>query len=352
VKTALLSVATAVPPFYVSQAEAYDIFTTRFRLTDKERELYRKALVEGPIRGRYVGMNSTAEAIEEDQDRLVDRFLAFGRKIAAEAGFRALEKAGLAPADVGTLIVNTCTGYLCPGLTSYVAEALDLPPSVRPLDIMGMGCGAALPNLQAADNAARAQGQKPVLSIAVEICSATLFMDADPGVVISNCIFGDGAAAAVIRCAEPARDEGLLRLVDFENALYPAHRAKLQYRTERHRLRNVLTRQVPVVGARAVRQAADKLLERNKLTRNDIDCWIVHPGGTEVLAAVSREFGISRETLRFSYAIFEEYGNMSSPSVLFVLERMLQQAPPRRGEKGLMLAFGAGFSAFAALVEF
>jgi alkylresorcinol/alkylpyrone synthase len=352
VKTILRSVATAVPPLYVTQAEAFEVFDSRFKLSGKERDLYRKTLLQGPIRGRYVGMNSTQEALEEDQDRLVARFLEFGRQIANDAAAAALERASRKPSEIGTLVVNTCTGYLCPGLSSYLAESLGMSPYVRPLDIMGMGCGAALPNLQASENAVSCNGGKPVLSVAVEICSATMFMDPDPGVVISNCIFGDGAAAAIIERVPDGADEGILRFVDFESVLYPGHRSKLQYRTEKHRLRNVLTREVPVIGARAVREAATRLLERNRLGQNDIGHWLVHPGGTQVLDAVGRELGLDRDQLRFSYAIFEEYGNMSSPSVLFVLERLLREAPPARGEKGLMLAFGAGFSAFAALVEF
>ena len=94
-----------------------------------------------------------------------------------------MEEAHIKSSEVSSIVVNTCTGYLCPGLSSYVAEGAGLGPSVRPLDIMGMGCGAALPNLQAAENIAATDSGRPVLSVAVEICSATLFMDPDPGVV-------------------------------------------------------------------------------------------------------------------------------------------------------------------------
>jgi alkylresorcinol/alkylpyrone synthase len=351
-KTVVRSIATAVPPLYVTQEEAFRTFDSKFNLQDRERELYRKTLLDGPIRGRYVGMDSTLEALEEDQDKLIGRFLHFGRKIATDAARDAIEQSGFQPGDFGSIVVNTCTGYLCPGLSSYIAEALGMSHHVRPLDIMGMGCGAAIPNLQTSDNVVMTNGGKPVLSVAIEICTATMFMDPDPGVVISNCIFGDGAAAAVLERVEKPSNQGMLRFMDFESGLFPQHREKLQYRTEKHRLRNVLAREVPVIGAQAVKEVTGRLLDRNKLAASDINWWIVHPGGTQVLDQVAKKLEIDADKLKFSYEIFSEYGNMSSPSVLFVLKRVIELGRPKRGEKGLMLAFGAGFTAFAALIEF
>ena len=336
----------------MTQEEAFRTFDSKFDLQDRERDLYRKTLLDGPIRGRYVGMDSTIEALEEDQDKLIGRFLHFGRKIATDAARAAVEQSGFKPADFGAIVVNTCTGYLCPGLSSYVAEALGMSHSVRPLDIMGMGCGAAIPNLQTSDNMVMTNGGKPVLSVAIEICTATMFMDPDPGVVISNCIFGDGAAATVLERVEKPSEEGLFRFLDFESGLFPQHREKLKYRTEKHRLRNVLAREVPVIGARAVERVAHRLLERNGMTTGDVDWWIVHPGGSQVLDQVAKEMKLDKEKLTFSYEIFSEYGNMSSPTVLFVLKRVIELGRPKRGQKGLMLAFGAGFTAFAALIEF
>ena len=94
------------------------------------------------------------------------------------------------------------------------------------------------------------------------------------------------------------------------------------------------------------------MLDRRGLTTRDVDWWIVHPGGTAVLECVAETLGLPSEALRFSYNIFREYGNMSSPSVMFVLKRVLERGDPRPGQRGLLLSFGAGFTAFAALVEF
>ncbi|PKO17031.1 3-oxoacyl-ACP synthase [candidate division BRC1 bacterium HGW-BRC1-1] len=348
---------TAVPPLYATQAEAFEFFDAHFTLTESERSLYKRILLDGQIKGRHLGMDAKADVLETNPDRLLARYEKYARSTATQAARAALADAGASAADVTGLVVNTCTGYLCPGLSSYIAQDLNLSPTVDFLDMMGMGCGAAVPNLAAGTGMLALRGGL-VLSVAVEICTATIFPSHEPGLVVSNCIFSDGAAAALLGCnvnAAPrnARGAPLMRMVDFATALHPEHREELRYHTVGGLLRNHLTRRVPVLGATSAKEIAQRLLARNGLQQSDIKWWAVHPGGTQVLDQVGRHLGLSREALRFSYDVFENYGNMSSPSVLFVLRAMLDSsAPPRHGERGMLLTFGAGFSAFGALVEF
>ncbi len=351
-KTILRGLGTAVPPLYATQEEAYAFFAANFNLKPAELELYRRILLDGKIKGRYLGMDATTDALETDPDRLLARFLKFGRSTAVAAARRAMAEAGLEAGDIGGLIVNTCTGYLCPGLSSYIAEELGLRTSIHFLDLMGMGCGGAIPNLEAAAGMLARGTAGPILSVAVEICTATIFPCHEPDLVVSNSIFGDGAAAAILDRVPDDQPGGLARVLDFETALCPQYREDLRYRTEGGRLRNHLTKRVPIIGARTAGEAASRLLARNGLSKKDMACWAVHPGGTVVLAEVAKALELDREALRFSYGIFENYGNMSSPSVLFVLRDILDHGRPPAGRKGLLAAFGAGFSAFTALVEF
>jgi alkylresorcinol/alkylpyrone synthase len=352
VKIILRGLGTATPPLHITQEEAYEFFTTHFTLKPAEQDLYRRILLDGRIKGRYLGMDAVTDALETDPDRLLARFLKFGRTTAVAAARRALAEAGVESAEIAGLIVNTCTGYLCPGLSSYIAEDLGIKTSIRFQDIMGMGCGAAIPNLEAAAGMLARGGEGPVLSLAVEICTATIFPSHDPELVVSNSIFGDGAAAAVLDLAPANRPGGLARMVDFAAGLFPQYREDLRYRTEGGRLRNHLSKRVPVIGARTVSEVASRLLARHSLSRNDIAWWAVHPGGTVVLAQVAKELKLADDALRFSYHVFENYGNMSSPSVLFVLREILDRGRPQPSQKGMLLSFGAGFSAFAALLEF
>ena len=344
----LRALATALPPLRVTPEEAYAFFSSRFALAPSEDALYRRLLLDGPVRGRHLGMDSVEEATETDPDRLHARFLLHARRTAAAAARRALSAADLSPGDLGAVVVNTCTGYACPGLSSYLAEDLGLPRGVRATDIAGMGCGAALPNLECAAGLLALDGARPALSVAVEICSATLFMGPDPGLIVSNCIFGDGAAAAVLAAEGPAA----ARFQGFASVLAPEYREALRYRQEGGRLRNHLSIRVPAIGARLGAEALDRLLAPRGRKRSDIRWWAVHAGGTAVLDEVGGRLGLTAADLRFSRAVFRDCGNMSSPSVLFGLENILRDGRPAAGDLGVLLAFGAGFSAYAALVEF
>jgi predicted naringenin-chalcone synthase len=352
VNIVMQALATANPPRYATQKEIYEYIVAHFSLKPREKQLYEKILLEGPIKGRYFGIDYDEQMCEMTPDALIERFLKHGKKIAVEAARKAMQSASVKPADIGGIVVNTCTGYLCPGLSSYIAQDLKLKNSIKVFDLMGMGCGAAIPNLDCAASMASRRADGPILSIAVEICSATFFMGPSPDLVISNSIFGDGAAAAIVDTTRNGQARRLLRLIDFESAVFPRYRDQLRYKAQEGRLRNTLSMQVPAIGARTIRQVSQNLLARHKLEARHIDHWVVHPGGTMVLDEVVQKLGISQQALKSSYEIFENYGNMSSPSVLFVLKKILDESEPKRGQKGMLLSFGAGFTAFAALVEF
>lgn len=169
-KIILRGLGTATPPLYTTQADAYAFFTEQFDLKPDEQELYRRILLDGKIKGRYLGMDAKTDVLDFDPDRRLARFLKFSRSTAVEAARLALAEAGAAPSEIKGLIVNTCTGYLCPGLTSYLAEDLGLGRSIRFQDLMGMGCGAAIPNLEAAAGMLARSGEGPPGRQGTEAC--------------------------------------------------------------------------------------------------------------------------------------------------------------------------------------
>ncbi len=340
---AILGLGTALPPLYVEQPEAYRFYESKGCLPAAQRTLYARLLLEGPIQGRYFGMHDRNDVLNADPDIAVARFTEFGRRMAADASRAALCDAGVAPKDIGGVVVNTCTGYLCPGLTSYLAEDLGLPDDVKVMDLVGMGCGGAVPGLECGcGQLVRTRG-RPVLCVAVEVCSATHFMDDEAGLTVSNCIFGDGAAATVLGHASPRG----IAIVDFESGLFPEHRDALRYVYDGGRLRNRLTRSVPVIGASCIERVALRLLKRHGLSPQDISWWAVHAGGTAVLDEVEKRFELNGNELSASRHVFRTCGNMSSPTVLFTLRRIMDRDEARG--RGLIIAFGAGFTAFAAL---
>jgi alkylresorcinol/alkylpyrone synthase len=246
------------------------------------------------------------------------------------------------------ILISTCTGYLCPGLTSYVSEQLGLRQDILALDLVGQGCGAALPNFRAAEAVLTAGRAKKVLSICVEVCSAAFFLDDDPGVLISACLFADGAGAAVLS-NEPLPSRRRVEWKFTASRLVTAERETLRFTHKNGMLRNILSPQVPqIAGDLAGKLLAESLAEAG-VKRDQITGWILHTGGRDVILALCDQLKLTESDVRHSSAVLREFGNISSPTVYFVLQAALKDAVP----DGLwwMSAFGAGFSCHGALLE-
>ncbi|MEO8102133.1 MAG: 3-oxoacyl-[acyl-carrier-protein] synthase III C-terminal domain-containing protein [Betaproteobacteria bacterium] len=300
------------------------------------------------IETRSLALESLNEVFQIDPDTLHARFLENAPALGTAAGKDALDHAGLDASAIDALVISTCTGYLCPGLTSYVMERLGLRADVLAFDLVGQGCAAALPNWRLAD-ALLAWGQcEHVLSICVEVSSAAMYLDNDPGVLISACLFGDGAGAAVLSRSPDTRH----RRVEWKaygTLTNPDERDALLFKTERGMLRNVLTRRVPRLAAEHAAQVLRTVLTKAGLAPADIAAWILHAGGRDVLIALQDKLALKEADLRYSAGMLREYGNMSSAFVYFVLQAALADDAP--GGWWWMSSFGAGFSCHGALLK-
>jgi predicted naringenin-chalcone synthase len=343
----LAALATAAPPYEADQREAEDFFLRHFsrRLSPRSLGLMKKFLAHSSIRRRRFAFDSPDCLVTEDPDGRMARFARWAVDLSARASLKALERAGLGARDVSALVVNTCTGYLCPGLSSYLLERLGLPRDIRAYDLVGGGCGGAIPNLQAGEECLKAAGAGVALCVAVEICSATFRMEDDLSLILSNALFSDGAAAAVLW----TRPEGL-ELVASGSRHRPEDREAIRYVHRNGQLCNQLSSFLPRIVNRTVAEAVQGVLEPLGLEVADIDHWALHGGGEKVIAAVARELGLPEEKLRHTREILARYGNMSSPSVLFTLKEILDNGI-RAGDRCLMASFGAGLSAHALLLR-
>ena len=348
----ILSVGTSYPDLALSQPAVYQSLSDQFGTKLKERTqriMKRLFLSNNGVERRFIASSDYVAICSETQDEQVKRFTHYGTVLGAEAAEECLRKAGFRSEDVDCLIVNTCTGYLCPGLTSYLIERCGFRKDIRYYDIMGMGCAGTLPSLELAHTHLKAFPDHLVLVVAVEICSATFYMDDDIGLLVSNSIFGDGSGALLLGNGVHGRGTEIL---DFETLVYPEHRERLRYRTENCRLRNVLHKTVPELGAMSSKKVIANLVNRNGIELAQISHWIIHPGGKKVLDEVRDAVGIPETSLAASRKILRLYGNMSSCSVIFVLEEVLKTACPSKGSLGIMNAFGAGFKNHALLLRF
>jgi alkylresorcinol/alkylpyrone synthase len=348
----LVGIGTAVPPKRYTQRECWEVLRRSARvlqLSAPARALLERVLLgESGIRTRHLALGSLDEAFEIDPDVLHRRFARHAPDLAARAAAAALERSGVAPRELDALLVATCTGYLCPGLSSYVAERLGLRCDLHALDLVGQGCGAALPSLRTAQALISSGQHENVLAVCVEICSAALYIDDDPGVLVSACIFGDGAAAAVLSRA-PRGGGREVEWTGAFSAAAPAEREALRMEWRGGLLRNILSRSVPAVAAQHAGRLLDQALGDRRLERQDIRTWILHAGGRAVLDRVREALGLEEPAMRHSREMLGRYGNLSSPFVLFVLDAALAEGAP--GGWWWMSSFGAGFSCHGALLK-
>ncbi len=348
----IAGLGTAAPTRVYAQSEGWEAVqrAPQFsQLTSRSRAILKKVLTgKNGIRTRHLVLENLVEAFDLSPDTLHRRFEENAPSLASQAAAAALDQAHTPPDQIDALIVSTCTGYLCPGLTSYVGERLGLRSDTLALDLVGQGCGAALPNLRTAEGLLKSGRSQRVLSVCVEVCSAAFYLDNDPGVLISACLFGDGAGAAVLT---NGTSNGSRRLE--LKACYSRHRPNdrdlLRFEQQRGMLRNILSPEVPRLAGEAVKELLDRSLAVEHLRPGDISTWIIHPGGRDVLDSVQRLAGLRESDLRWSAEVLGEYGNLSSPSVFFVLERALAGGAP--GGYWWMTSFGAGFSVHGALWE-
>jgi alkylresorcinol/alkylpyrone synthase len=345
-------VGTATPPARYTKAECLAAFRQSewyARLDTRSHMIARTVLQrDNGIEARRLAVDSLDEVFRIDPNTLAQRFRRHAPALAIQAGQRALAQAGLDAGDIGAVIVSTCTGYLCPGLSGYVIEGLGLPREAKAFDLVGQGCAAALPNLQLGHALLASHTCAHVLSICVEVSSAAMYLDNDPGVLISACLFGDGAGAAVLS-RQPGHNARCIEWTDSASLMEPNLRSALMFEQRDGMLRNVLSRAVPGLAADYAGRVLDTVLQRAGLHSADVHAWILHAGGRDVLLALERRFELKAADLRYSAAMLREFGNLSSAFVYFVLQAALVDDAPDGW--WWLSSFGAGFSCHGALLK-
>ncbi|MGQ0656569.1 MAG: type III polyketide synthase [Chromatiales bacterium] len=342
----------ATPSRRYTQAECWQALAAtpvHASLSPRSQAILRKVLNgDNGIRTRHLALETLAQVDDMTPDAMHRRFQRHAPALAARAARNALNDAAVAVSEIDAVIVSTCTGYLCPGLSSYAIEHLGLRTDVCALDLVGHGCSAALPNMSTAAALLHSRQCERVLSICVEICSAAFFLDNDPGVLISACLFGDGAAAVVLSSApQPARRR--IEWTGYGSQVDPARRELLRFEHRRGMLRNVLTPPVPQLAAEYAEIVLQGVLAERELDRRSVSTWLWHAGGRDVLRALAERLRLDDEATRWSREVLSEYGNVSSASVLFVLQHALQGGAP--GGWWWMSSFGAGFASHGALLR-
>ncbi len=338
----LQALANRVPPQSFVQEELWNAYRkseSQWSLKTISKGIIEKVLLgDNGVEKRHFALADLEAVPKMDAETLNRQYEIEAPRLAKTAFEESLEKAHLKADEIDALIICTCTGYICPGITSHVAEQTGMRRDALLLDLVGLGCGASIPAIRNAASIIGANPQAKVAVIAVEICSAAFYLDDDPGVIISACLFGDGASASI--WSGSSNGGYPLRAEDFDTWHEPEKREILRFENSGGKLRNRLHITVPPQAAQAVEKLLRRSQERNERPISQV---ISHTGGRNVLLALER--AIPEYKLDPSKEVLRKYGNMSSPSVMFALEEFLSEnEPPENGDIWLT-AFGAGFAA-------
>ena len=267
--------------------------------------------------------------------------------LATAAAAAALRQADLSPEALTHLVTVSCTGFHAPGFDQELLHALGLSAEIQRTHIGFMGCHGALNGLRVARAFTDADPDARVLVCAVELCSLHYHYGWDPGKVVANAIFADGAAA-VIGSSPATAPKNTWRLVASGSCVFPGTSAAMSWTIGDHGFEMTLSKQVPGLIQTHLRPWLIDWLERQEMRLSDIRSWAIHPGGPRILGAVEEALDLRPQQTAAARAVFAEYGNMSSPTVLFILERMRRENAPR---PCLALGFGPGLAVEAALFE-
>ena len=338
----ILGIGTANPPIRLTQEQS-------FCAAGYQSERIRKIFLNSDIEYRHFYFGGTLN-LEETSDQQNERYLSGAMKIGCRAIMNCLSAANVSVKDIDFLAVCSCTGYVCPDVGSRLIAHMDLKRTVQRASIVGLGCAGAIPTLQRAADFVRANSGRKALMLAVEICSACYYVDDTLETVIGNAICADGAAAFLLGAGEPGQ-YAYPQVIDFETFLDTEHIEAVWLRHRNGKLRIVLGASVQHLAGPIIEKALQPLLQRHGLSQSQIRFWIVHPGGRKVIDNVKRHFGMTDEQLRFSRSVLSNYGNMSSPTTMFVLDEVVRYGDARPDDWGVMIALGPGMAAEAALLK-
>jgi alkylresorcinol/alkylpyrone synthase len=354
----LLALERYIAPHRYEQAvvtERVRAWLTAGGASDATRLLKVYAAAGVACRGSVVPIEQVFEP--GDFETQNDLYRELATRAAIDVARRALDASALSAAEIGMIVSVSCTGFVIPALDAYVANALGLGPRLARLPLTESGCAGGVVALARAADHLRAHPRAAVLLVAVELSSLTFQpWDRSATNVVSTAIFGDGGAAAVLVGPEHPRAQpgagALVRVRDAESRFFPASTHLMGFRLRNAGLQIVLDRGLAPFVRREIVPAVQAFLGPRGLTRDALKHFILHPGGQRIVDAMRERLELSAADLAPTEAVLAEHGNMSSVTVLFVLDEILRRHRPAPGSLGLMGAFGPGFGAEFALLEF
>lgn len=358
----ITSISTAVPEHRISQRSICDFMIRHLATSEGDKKrielLYRASGIQyrhsvladfgrQPENFTFFPKNRDLEPFPKVSDRM-QLYQQEAIKLCKKAASACLSDT---PAGAIThLITVSCTGMYAPGIDIELVQQLELPTNVQRTSVNFMGCYAAFNALKVANEIAQNQPDSKILVVAVELCSIHLLKATDEDSLLSGALFGDGAAAVLVS-GQPG-SEVSFQMDNFYADLAPEGKDMMAWHISDFGFQMKLTHEVPLVIKKGIRELTGKLLSSLNKSIADIDHFAIHPGGKRILEVIEEELGIAKSTNAPAYETLKNYGNMSSPTVLFVLHRILQQVDQRNaGQHLLSFAFGPGLTLESMLLK-
>jgi alkylresorcinol/alkylpyrone synthase len=345
------STATAVPEYAISRDDVKLYFQRVFHVDGARADAMMSIVDNSQVKRRYC-IHPIDYIIEpRPLARITEEYIEHSIRLGQRVACQALDRAKVSPAEIDLLITVSCTGVMIPSLDAHLINRMGFRSDVRRLPITELGCAAGAAALGRAHDFLRAFPRGKVLVVAVELPSLTFQRgNTSQANLISSILFGDGAAAALVT-GRDSHHNGGVRLLGTESYLFPHSIDAMGFDLKETGFHIVLSRDVPQMIRERIRGLVDGFLARHGLTREQIAAYVMHPGGQKLLFFIEEELGLLRAKTQPSWDVLADYGNLSSASVLFVLNQWMERQPPAPGQHGLLAAFGPGFSAELVLLQ-
>lgn len=367
--TTLDAIATGNPPLRRSQEEAAEFMSNIDSLPEPLQNrlpaIYRGSTIESrytcvddygredPEDFTFFPSTWTLEPAPTTEDRN-EHYRDSVLPLAEDVAQRALASTEVEPSAITHVVAVSCTGFFAPGLDVELVKRLELPPTTQRTFIGFMGCYAAFNALRVAHSFCQSQSDARVLVVCAELCTLHFQIEDTLESVVVNSLFSDGAAAAVLSSRSRGEAKGRMAYVDGRCHLDDDSMEDMTWAIGDTGFKMGLSSRVPDVVGENLPGYVDNLLSSHDLTADDLDFWAIHPGGRRIVEGARETLGLTKGDVADSLAVLRRYGNMSSPTILFVLKRILERsakgdgAPP---DEGIAMAFGPGLTIEGALFQ-
>jgi alkylresorcinol/alkylpyrone synthase len=344
-------VVTENAPYYVDQKEIVVAVRNLFggHYDDIERLL--RVFGNGQVEGRYfaapVEWFERERGLEEKNQRYIEEAVRMG----SNAVKRCLEEAGVDKEEIDAFVFVSSSGMSTPTIDARIMNELRMPAHIKRLPLWGLGCAGGASGISRAHDYCMAYPDAKVLVLCIELCSLTFQRsDTSKSNLIGTSLFADGAACALVTGRNDRTAGSGFFIKETQSTLMPDSEDVMGWDVKDEGLHVVFSRDIPKIIENWLKPNVDLFLNKIGKTSADIMHFVAHPGGKKVLTAYENSLGITKEKTDISRGVLAQYGNMSSPTVLFVLKEFMEKGP-KSGEEGLLTALGPGFSSEMVWLE-